>query len=243
MLSAPVGESGNNHDKGGDPMSDLPMPTAARLQRPRWRDARLVVGLVLVLASVVLGSWVVASLDDRMPMYAARAALVPGQRLTQADLVRVDVQLGTQGERYLAAGSPLAPDRFVVREVREGELVPAAAIGGRDDVAVQALTLTVDAGVAAVLRVGSRVDVYVNAPTNGATSGSTSFAGPELLLEAVSVSGVPRGSGGLGGSAAGEQPVQVMAPTERIKEVIGEVDRGARVTLVPVAGSSLLGSP
>ena len=49
-------------------MSDLPVPTAARLKRPGWRDARLVVGVVLVLASVVLGSWVVARLDDRVPM-------------------------------------------------------------------------------------------------------------------------------------------------------------------------------
>src|SRR5690349_14457508 len=120
MLSAPVGDSGTNHDKGGVPVSDLPVPTAARLQRPRWRDVRLVVGVALVLASVVLGSWVVARADDRVPMYAARAALVPGQRLTQDDLVRVDVQLGAQGQRYLSAGSALAPDRFVVREVREG---------------------------------------------------------------------------------------------------------------------------
>ena len=242
MLSAPVGDSGTNHDKGGVPVSDLPVPTAARLQRPRWRDVRLVVGVALVLASVVLGSWVVARADDRVPMYAARAALVPGQRLTQDDLVRVDVQLGAQGQRYLSAGSALAPDRFVVREVREGELVPRAAVGGQDDVGVQALTLMVDSGVATVLRVGSRVDVYVNAPSSGAAAGSTRFAGPELALEGVSVSGVPQGSGGLGGSAAGEQPVQVMAPTERIKGVIGEVDRGARVTLVPVAGSSLQGS-
>ena len=90
-------------------MSELAVPTAARLQRPRWRDARLVVGLLLVLVSVVLGSLVVESLDDRVPMYAARGALVPGQQLTEGDLVAVDVQLGSQRERYLSAAARARP--------------------------------------------------------------------------------------------------------------------------------------
>ena len=194
-----------------------------------------------MLASVVLGSVVVRAVDDRVPMYAARGALVPGQPLTESDLVRVDVQLGSQGGRYLAAAVGLAPDQYVVREVRDGELVPAGAVASRDAVTVQALTLMVDSGAAAVLRVGSEVDVYLNAPTDDASAGSTSFAGPELTLERVFVSGVPQGPGGLGSSSGTERPVQVMAPTDRIKEVIGLVDRGARVTLVPVAGSPLQG--
>jgi hypothetical protein len=32
-----------------------------------------------------------------------------------------------------------------------------------------------------------------------------------------------------------------MAPTDRIKDIIGKVDLGARVTVVPVAGSALQG--
>ena len=241
MMSAPGGDIRRNRHEGGNLVSDLPVPTAARLQRPRWRDVRLVVGVILVLSSVVLGSMVVTAVDDRVPMYAARHALVPGQPLTESDLVRVDVQLGSRGARYLSAAEALAPDRYVLHEVRDGELVPAAAVAGRDAVAVQSLTLTVDAGAAAVLRVGSRVDVYLNAPAGDASGGPAGFSGPELTLEGVSVAGVPQGSGGLGGSSGAERPVQVMAPTDRIKEVIGLVDRGARVTLVPVAGSSLQG--
>lgn len=223
-------------------MSDLPVPTASRLRRPGWRDARLLVGLLLVLASVATGSYVVARADDRLPVFAASGPLVPGQPLSEDDLVRVDVQLGPEAGRYLSAAAGLAPDRYVLREVADGELVPAAAIGGKDLVGVQPLTLTVDAGAASVLRVGTRVDVYVNPVDRGAATGGTSFTGPELALQAVSVSGLPQTSDGLGSGSGADRPIQVMAPTDRIKEIIGAVDLGARVTVVPVAGARLGGA-
>ncbi len=52
-------------------MPDIATPKASRLQRPAWRDARLLVGVLLVLAAAVLGSLTVAAADDRVPMYAA----------------------------------------------------------------------------------------------------------------------------------------------------------------------------
>ena len=218
-------------------MSDLPVPKATRLQRPAWRDARLLVGLVLVLGAVVVGSAVVTAADDRTPMYAARVALVPGQTLDEDDLVRVDVQLGSQQDRYLSVDPGLAPERFVLREVAAGELVPSVAVGGRDQVSVQALTLPVDAGSVAALTVGSRVDVYVN-PADPRATGTHAFTGPVLALEGVSVARLPKTAGGLSGGAGGDRPVQVMAPRERIKDLIGQLDDGARVTVVPVPGSS-----
>jgi hypothetical protein len=199
------------------------------------------VGLLLVLASVALGSYVVAHADDRAPVFAAAGPLVPGQPLSEDDVVRVDVQLGSQAARYLPAAAGLAPDRYVLREVADGELVPVAAVGGKELVGVQPLTLTVDAGAASVLRVGTRVDVYVNPVDQGATTGGASFTGPELALEGVTVSGLPKTSGGLGSGSGADRPIQVMAPTGRIKEIIGAVDQGARVTVVPVAGTALGG--
>jgi hypothetical protein len=233
----------------GRTVTDLPVPAAARLQRPRWRDARLVVGLFLVLASAALGSAVVGHADDRSPVYAARTALVPGQRLTEADLTRVEVQLGDLAGGYVAAGRLLAPDRFVLREVRAGELVPVTSVGGRGDVALQPVTIPVDSGSAAGLAVGSRVDVYVNRPAASPAAGSaeprpvagdrdSGYAGPQLALHAVSVAGMPSEGGGLG-AASSDRPVQVMVPTAAIRGLIGSLDDGARVTLVPVPGSAL----
>lgn len=217
-------------------MTDLPVPTANRLRRPGWRDTRLLIGLVLVLASVAVGSYVVSRADDRVPVFAAGKPLVPGQPLSEDDLVRVDVQLGSQDARYVSATSGLPADRFVLREVPAGELVPLSAVGGRDQVDVQPLTLSVDAGSAATLRVGTRVDVYVNPVDRGSSAGTRSYRGPELALSGVSVAGVADSSGSLG-SSGGDRAIQVMAPTDRIKGIIGDVDAGARITVVPVVSA------
>jgi hypothetical protein len=219
-------------------VTDLSVPTARRIQPPGWRDARLLVGVVIVLLSVTLGSVVVARADDRVPVYAARVALVPGQPVSADDLRRVDVHLGSHRDRYLDAGSEPS-DRFVLRPVEAGELVPATAVGSRDDVAVQPVTLSVGAGSAAALQVGSRVDVYVNPVDPDVTGSQGGFRGPELALRGVSVSSLPRDDDGFGSGAAGDRPVQVMVPTGSVRGIIGQVDEGARVTMVPVPGAAL----
>jgi len=217
---------------------DVPTPKASRLQKPSWKDARLLVGVLLVLAATVLGSLTVAAADDRVPMYAASGPLVPGQPLTVERLTRVDVQLGDASSGYLPAASPVPQGAYVLREVRPGELVPLSAIGDDDDVQVQPLTLTVDANSAAPLVVGSVVDVYVNPVAESGDATGRDFAGAELALEAVSVAGLPQSGGRLGGGRS-DQAVQVMAPKDQIRDLIGQVDLGARVTLVPVPGSRL----
>jgi hypothetical protein len=199
------------------------------------------VGIVLVLASVSLGSTVVRRADDRVPVYAARTALVPGRPLTESDLTRVEVQLGAVADVYLGAARPLGPGRFVLAEVRPGQLVPVTAVGAEAEVTVQPLTVPVDAGSAAALAVGSRVDVYVDPPATGQAGGGTTeraYAGPELALRAASVSALPHDDGGFGAGSS-DRPVQVMAPTDAVRGLIAQLDRGSRVTLVPVPGSAL----
>ena len=221
-------------------MPDIATPRAARLQKPSWRDTRLLVGILLVLAATVLGSLTVAAADDRVPMYAASGQLVPGQPLSADRLTRVDVQLGDRSERYLSASSPLPPGAHVLREVRPGELVPLSAIGSREDVGLQPLTLVVDSRSAAPLVVGSVVDVYVNPVNPEGDAAGRDFEGARLALESATVAGLPQAGGRLTGSQA-ERAVQVMVPTERIRDLIGDVDLGARVTLVPAPGSRLGG--
>lgn len=221
-------------------MPELPVPRAARLQKPSWKDTRLVVGVLLVLLSTVLGAKAVAAADDTVPMYAAADhPLLPGQPITQADVKRVDVQLGDDAGAYVAADHDIAPDTYVLREVRPGELLPARAIGGKDQATVQRLTVPVDTTAAAALVVGSVVDVWVN-PRDPSTSAER-YLKPVRMLEAATVAGVPD-SGGRFGSAAADTGVQVLVPDDKVQELIAAVDQGAKVTLVPVAGSPVKGS-
>lgn len=218
-------------------MSELPTPTASRLRAPSWRDSRLLVGVLLVLLATILGSVVVARADDRVPMYAAKNTMAPGRPLTSDDVVRVDVQLGEGVARYLPADEPLPADLWTTRELRAGELVPLASTGSTDTVEVQQVALLVDATSASALSPGSVVDVYVNRPEQGTTIGVPTYTGPEKTLEAVSVVQVSGDEGVLGGSAQ-TRAVQVMVPRDAVRDLVADVDVSARITLVPVPGTT-----
>jgi flagella basal body P-ring formation protein FlgA len=110
-------------------VTDLPTPAASRLQLPSWRDSRLVVGVLLVMAATALGSRVVAAADDTVPMYAAAATLVPGEPVTQDDVRVVRVRLAPSDAAYLPADRELGADHYMLREVRPGELVTRSALG------------------------------------------------------------------------------------------------------------------
>src|SRR6478672_12214529 len=77
----------------GGPMTELARPTAKRLQRPSWRDSRLVAGVLLVLLAATLGAKAVASADDRVPVWVAAGNLVAGDRVDESSFVRADVRL------------------------------------------------------------------------------------------------------------------------------------------------------
>ncbi|MGB7819155.1 MAG: hypothetical protein WBL35_10570 [Ornithinibacter sp.] len=218
-------------------MSELPTPTASRLRAPSWRDSRLIVGVLLVLLATVLGSVVVARADDRVPMYAAKGAIAPGRPLTADDVVRVEVRLGDGVATYLPADEPLPPDLWTIRELREGELIPEASIGPADRVEVQQVSLLVDATSAAALGAGSVVDVYVNRPSEGTSVGLPTYVGPEKTLGSVSVVQVSGDEGVLGGSAQ-TRAVRVMVPSDAVRDLVADVDIGARITLVPVPGTT-----
>jgi hypothetical protein len=216
-------------------MAELPKPTAARLRKPSWRDSRLVVGLVLVLLSMAIGAKVIASVNDTVPMYAAAAALVPGQPVSQKDVKRVDVQLGANEGRYVAADHDIAANTFALRDVRPGELLPRSALGTKADVNLKPVSVPVDGGGAAQLTAGSIVDVWVNA--KDASSSADKFGNPVKTLEGATVVRTPDTTGGGLGAASGTTAVQVMVPDAGVQALIAAIDQGARITLVPVPGS------
>jgi hypothetical protein len=220
-------------------VATLPAPAALRLQRPSWRDGRLVAGVLLVLLATALGAKLIASADDTVPMYAAVTALVPGQPVTPQQLRRVDVQLGADVTAYARADRVLSSDTYALREVRAGELLPVSALGTRASVGVEPVTVPVDSGSAASLQSGSVVDVWVNA--RDPASAAPRYLKPVLVLRSSTVARVPDAKSALSG-ATGTASIQIMVSSEKVQQLIGSVDQGAKVTLVPVAGSPLKAS-
>ena len=74
--------------------------TLAKTRTRFWVDPRFALGLVLVVASIVGVSVVVAGSDQSIAVYAARGPLAVGDRLDRADLVETRVRLGVAGDLY-----------------------------------------------------------------------------------------------------------------------------------------------
>lgn len=217
-------------------MAELVSPRVERLAAPRWLDARLALGALLVLLSVVGGARLLASADDRVAVFVAAHDLVPGQHVTAADLTVGRVQLADRGGRYLAAGAP--PVGYVVtRYVGAQELVPADALAaGAVASAGRYVTVPVQPGhLPGELSRGDLVDVYL---TPQAPAGDPVPA-PTRVLAAVPVRSTDGGSRVFGGSAA--LAVVLEVPQERVADLVHAVESGTIDLVVvpaPAAGGA-----
>lgn len=208
--------------------------TARRLQRPGWRDLRLVAGVLLVLLSVAGGTRLVMSLDETTPVYAAARDLLPGQPIAAGDLAVVQVRMGEQTERYVDGAEPVAPGTYLVRGVGAGELIPVAALGSAREALDKTVTVPVDPSALPGLTTGALVDVWVS-PRDPDALG-VSYLDPRLLLAGAVVDRVPQQGSGLG-AGLGRASVSVVVPADRVGDVIAAVDQDARLTLVPAPRS------
>lgn len=215
-------------------MSDLPIPTTPRLRRPSWRDSRLIVGLLMVLASVALGARVVAAADETVPVYAAGTTLVTGHTLTTADLTVVRVRLGAGAAAYLRAQSPVPSGATLLHALGPGELIPVSAVGTASALRLRPVTVPLDGAPPAGLRVGVRVDVWSS--SRDAAGGATAYKPPTRLAEAVEVSALVVGDGGLSVDRSGS--VQILLAPDELPEALDALANGARMVLVPVPGSA-----
>ena len=214
-------------------MTELARPSAKRLQRPSWRDSRLVVGVLLVIVAATLGAKAVASADDRAPVWVAATNLVAGDAVETTSFVRADVRLADGMNAYLAADSPAPTGAFMLRDVRAGELVPASAVGGADAVDVQRVTVRADALSTSGLARGSRVDVFVT--PKAPTTGDEASAPTRRVLRSAAVANILTSSGGFG--AGSMTSVQIYVPADKVQPLVEAVDAEAKLTLVPSVGA------
>ncbi len=215
---------------------DLPAPTAVRLRRPGWRDPRLLVGLVLIAASVALGSWAVGAAQRTVPVWVARDVLAPGDALQPEDLVVADVRLGGGADRYLRADADLPPDRVVLRTVGAGELVPLAAVGSADALAVRPVAVPLAGPASRGLVAGASVDVWFTpSGADAVAEGAPADAAPRQLASALTVAEVSAPDGAFG--TGGGRTVHVLVPVDDLPAVLAALAGDGVVDVVPVPGS------
>lgn len=189
-------------------------------------DPRVLIGILLVLASVGGVVAVVTANDRTVPVYAAAEALVPGTRLT-ADAVRVArVRLGGAEGRYLAGPLPSA-GVVVTRSVAEGELVPLSALGAAASVTDVSVVVPLTTKPAATVSAGSVVDLWAAAKATGTGEKAPP---PHVLVSAATVVRLVTPTG-LVATATGAT-IEIELPREDVAAVLQAVADGESVSAV-----------
>ncbi|HEU0103100.1 MAG TPA: hypothetical protein VFR07_12355 [Mycobacteriales bacterium] len=208
----------------------LASPGASRLAAPRWLDARLVLGVLLVLVSVVVGARVLASADTTQSVWVATRDLAAGSTLAEGDLRAGQVRLADVAGSYLLATGAQPLGYVLERGIGAEELLPRTGLvrPGAPGEAYRDVAVPVAAGhLPEDLRAGQQVDVYVTVTTGTATAASN---GTRLVLSRVPVALRPK-TGGL--STAGASGVVLSVPEADAAALVAAVQAGA-VDLVRV---------
>lgn len=200
-----------------------------RLRTPRWKDPRLIVGIVLVVASVLMGAGLVSRMSETTPVLIARSAVVPGDSLESADLVAVDLRLADQTEHYVGTLEAIPDGAVATRTIQPGELVPMSAVGQSDDVPLRPVVIPVDAAVAESVVPGATVELWHTSPS---TDDGVDAEAQLLVADAV-VRRIDEGSS-LGMRA---MSVEVLVPADSLGEVLEVLSKDERLDVIGVPGA------
>lgn len=143
----------------GSSTATPPSPVPRRVRGPRWLDARLLLGIALVLGCVLAGALVFSRVTRTQQVWAISHDVAAGAVLQPADLRPVPVRLPDSADSYVLASDSLV-GKTVYRPLTAGELVPRAAV--TTTAAATSLTIPLDAKSAPSLARGERIKVWVS---------------------------------------------------------------------------------
>ncbi len=190
-------------------------------------DVRLVIGVLLVTASIAGVVAIVSTSDRTVEVYAAASALSPGDRVRSADLRVQNVRLDQETARYLVPGDIPDDGVIVSRPVSVGELIPVSAVGDANGAQLAPLVLSVDSSLAASVTPGATVDVWAT------RKGESGFGDPTVIVSAaIVVRLVETRTIVTGGDVTA---IEVLVPRARIAAVLEAVANEASIAIVPTS--------
>lgn len=196
-----------------------------RLQKPSWKDPRLLIGVLLVLASVAGVVALVGNADQSVPMYAAKNPISVGQSISADSFTVVNVQLGDVDGKYLSPGLDMGEHQVALRMVPQGELVPRSSIGEVDALNRKPAPVSVTEALPKEVVPGAHVDVWVALPDE-----SNGFKEPELMLPGVEVAAITSASSAFGSGSRTQ--LMVLVSDAQMPHFLGAVANKAQVSVV-----------
>ena len=186
----------------------VPMaPTPRRMSRPRWLNVRVVGGILLVIAAVVIGARVISASSQTSAVWAAERDLASGTVVGPGDLTSVDVNLGDNAGLYLTPASASPVGMTMVSPILAGQLLPTSALAESGSGRVVAIGVEPDKMPPGVAH-GSTVDLYL---TKAGVAGADADATTELIGRNITVQSVAEpSSGGLSGATSNRYQLSVL---------------------------------
>lgn len=228
---------------------------AQRFAAPSLKDARLIIGVLIVLLGAILAVVIVRQFDASQTVWRAQKNLHPGQAVTAADFTQSHIRFDEEAPHYFTGETP--PHGVVQRYIYSGEILPRTAIG-RENTNLQALSLQVEAPSVQGLRPGQRVDMWFtqNAPQANGTKAEVKIpqaqpiqnpSSAKYVNSAVSARSRPIATGVLVTnihrkdaqfSVQQTATIQVMVAPQHIASLLDAQHSEGVLSAIPVAGGN-----
>lgn len=204
------------------------LPGTARKPSGFAFDPRLLIGLLLVVASVTGVVFVVSAADRTSPVYLARGTLTIGETITVDDLSVSNIRMEGAGTLYLEPGDVPIGGLVVTRTVTQGELVPASAIGSVAGLRITSLVVDTSGTLAASIQPGSSVDLWAAREIeNRKYSAPTVLVAGAIVLRLVTSDSIV----GAGQVTA----IEVLVPRAKVARVLESIANDDAISVVPLS--------
>ena len=201
------------------------MHTAPRFRTPKLRDPRVLIAVLLLVASVVATWLVVTSVAKTTTVWAAAEPLAPGTVITRENVRPVEVRLPEDSGGYKRASDDDLIGQTVLSPIAAGDLVPASQVGSGDSLGGRRVSLPLQRSLPADVKAGSRVDVW-------AVDMREDRGEPQPVLRNAAVLAVNRDGGGF--TVSSGVSVEVFVPSDSLQKVLQAVAAEDHLSVVSI---------
>ncbi len=194
----------------------------------RYRDPRLLIGLVLVTVSIGAVIGIVALADEGEEVLAAPRLLVEGERVGLDDLEPRRVVLGVEGHAYVTAADVPESGFVITRTVGPGELVPLSAVGDERGPRSTTVVVTLSTALGATVRPGDRLDLWA-APAEEAGR----FGAPAVIASGTQLVRTVAAEGIVSSGEAGR--IELLVPRRDVARILFALANGDALSAIPAS--------
>ena len=196
----------------------------------RRLDSRLVIGTLVIVASVSAAYFVVSSADRTSNLYVTTTTVFAGTALTENNVALVPANLASVSDSYVAEGE-LVPGSIATRTIGPGEFIAHGAVGQSALVTSTRLVVDVNSGIPADTPPGTAVDVWatqVDPYGNEPSSSSIVVPGATFVREVEST------------TLASETSLraELLIPRSALRSLLAAQGDGARIVVVPTVSQA-----